>query len=194
MSETSSQLTPPAPGQGATAATSPRRPDAQAARPVSGVSSRTSRSTGTQGKRRRMADSSDYHNERRRYLARARRNPGLRQRYLRNLLGYLLLRAAWSFGFFPVVLAFWIPLVLAEFNPVVMVQSLLPHLEAFVLSNPEVQARTLSMLVSGWVSVGLFFFLFDVLINPFRSPFQKEADIHMRAWSQSQGLVPPDEM
>lgn len=194
MSETSSQLTPPVPGQGTTAATPPQRPGAQAARPVSGVSRRTSPSAGTLGERRRMADSSDYHNERRRYLARARRNPGLRQRYLRNLLGYLLLRGAWSFGFFPVVLAFWIPLVLAEFNPVVMVQSLLPHLEAFVLSNPEVQARTLSMLVSGWVSVGLFFFLFDVLINPFRSPFQKEADIHMRAWSQSQGLVPPDEM
>ncbi|MFW5825455.1 MAG: hypothetical protein ACOCVV_10880, partial [Marinobacter sp.] len=136
----------------------------------------------------------DYHNERRRYLARVRRNPGLRQQYLRSLIRYLLLRGAWSFGFFPVVLAFWVPLVLAEFNPVVMVQSLLPHLETFVSSNPEVQARTISMLVSGWVSIGLFFFLFDVIIHPFRSPFQQEADIHMRAWSQSQGLVPPDEM
>ena len=50
------------------------------------------------------------------------------------------------------------------------------------------------MLLAGWGSVGLFFFLFDVVINPFHSPFQKEADIHMRAWSQSQGLVPPDEV
>ena len=38
----------------------------------------------------RMPDASAYHSERRRYLARARRNPGLRQRYLRNLAGYLL--------------------------------------------------------------------------------------------------------
>lgn len=144
--------------------------------------------------RPRVPDSTDYHNERRRYLARARRTPGLRQRYIRKLLGYLLLRGAWSFGFFPVVLGFWVPLVLAEFNPVVMVQSLLPHLETFVLSNPEVQARTVSTIISGWVSVGLLFFLFDVVINPFRSPFQEEADVHMRAWSQSQGLVPPDEM
>lgn len=142
----------------------------------------------------RVPDAGDYHKERRRYLARVRRNPGLRQRYLRKLAGYLILRAAWSFGFFPVVLAFWVPFVMAEFNPVVMVQSLLPHLEAFVLSNPEVQARTLSTLAAGWLSIGLFFFLFDVVINPFRSPFEQEVDIHMRAWSQSQGLVPPDEV
>lgn len=142
----------------------------------------------------RVPDASAYHNERRRYLARARRNPGLRQRYLRNLAGYLLLRGAWSFGFFPVILAFWVPLVMAEFNPVVMVQAILPHLQAFVSSNPEIQARAVSTLLAGWVSIGLFFFLFDVVINPFRSPFQKEADIHMRAWSQSQGLVPPDEV
>jgi TM2 domain-containing membrane protein YozV len=63
-----------------------------------------------------------------------------------------------------------------------------------VSSNPEIQARAVSTLLAGWVSIGLFFFLFDVVINPFRSPFQKEADIHMRAWSQSQGLVPPDEV
>ncbi len=144
--------------------------------------------------RPKLADAADYHNERRRYLARARRNPGLRQHYLRSLLRYLILRGAWSFGFFPVVLAVWVPLVLAEFNPVVMVQSLLPHLQEFVTSNPEMQARTVTTLVSGWFSVGLFFLLFDVVIHPFRSPFQQEADIHMRAWSQSQGLVPPDEM
>lgn len=142
----------------------------------------------------RVPDSTDYHNERRRYLARARKSTSLRQKYLRSLLGYLLVRAAWSFGFFPVVLAFWVPLVMAEFNPVVMVQGLLPHLQAFVSSNPEIQARTVNTLLSGWLSVSLFFYLFDVVINPFRSPFQQEADIHMRAWSQSQGLVPPDEM
>lgn len=144
--------------------------------------------------RPRVPDSNDYHAERRRYLSRARRNSGLRQIYLRDLLLYLLRRGAWSFGFFPVVLAVWLPFVLAGFNPVVMVQSLMPHLDAFVSSNPEVQARTLNHLMVGWVSVSLFFMLFDVILQPFRSPFQKEADVHMRAWSQSQGIVPPDEV
>ncbi|MFC4258643.1 hypothetical protein ACFOZ5_06285 [Marinobacter lacisalsi] len=195
MSETSSQLTDYSAQARTGSHPEPPRPKAANAPGRKPTVSRKGPSTSPQhSDRPRVPDSTDYHNERRRYLARARRTPGLRQLYIRNLLGYLLLRGAWSFGFFPVVLAFWVPLVLAEFNPVVMVQSLLPHLEAFVMSNPEEQARTISMLVSGWLSVGLFFFLFDVLINPFRSPFQKEADIHMRAWSQSQGLVPPDEM
>ena len=193
MSETSSQLTdyPPRAGAGNHPESTPR---AAANAPGKQVPVSRTAAPSQRRHRPRVPDSADYYNERRRYLARVRRNTGLRQLYIRNLLGYLLLRGAWSFGFFPVVLAFWVPLVLSEFNPVVMVQSLLPHLEAFVLSNPEVQARTINMLVSGWLSVGLFFFLFDVLINPFRSPFQREADIHMRAWSQSQGLVPPDEM
>lgn len=144
--------------------------------------------------RPRVPDSRDYHAERRRYLARVRKNPGLRQQYLARLMAYLLRRCAWSFGFFPVVLAVWLPLALAGFNPVVMVQQLLPHLQAFVSSNPEVQARTLDHLMVGWVSISLFFLMFDVIITPFRSPFQQEADIHMRAWSQSQGIVPPDEV
>lgn len=196
MSETSSQLTDYSaqPRAASHPEPLPRPQAANTPRDRATVSRNDAPAPGRRGNRPRVPDSADYHNERRRYLARARRNTGLRQLYIRNLLGYLLLRGAWSFGFFPVVLAFWVPLVLAEFNPVVMVQSLLPHLEAFVMANPQEQARTISMLVTGWLSVGLLFFLFDVLINPFRSPFQKEADIHMRAWSQSQGLVPPDEM
>lgn len=194
MSETSSQLTDISAPARAGSHPEPRPQAANTSGNNPTVSRKNAPPPRQRGDRPRVPDSADYHNERRRYLSRARRNPGLRQLYLRNLLGYLLLRAVWSFGFFPVVLAFWVPLVMSEFNPVVMVQALLPHLEAFVMSNPELQARTISMLLSGWLSVGLFFFLFDVLINPFRSPFQKEADIHMRAWSQSQGLVPPDEM
>lgn len=198
MSETSSQLTDYSPqpraGEPSPMETSPHPQAANNGAEPDGSIRVGATGPSLSDQRPSVPDSTDYHNERRRYLARARRTPGLRQRYIRKLLGYLLLRGAWSFGFFPVVLAFWVPLVLAEFNPVVMVQSLLPYLEAFVLSNPEVQARTISMMATGWVSVGLFFFLFDVVINPFKSPFQQEADIHMRAWSQSQGLVPPDEM
>lgn len=144
--------------------------------------------------RPRLPDARDYYSERRRYLARARRNPGLRQQFLTDLAYYLVRRALWSFGFFPVVIAVWLPLVLAGFNPVVFAQSLIPHLEAFVSSNPEVQAYMLSNLIAGWVSVGLFFMLFDIILKPFQSPFQAEADRYMRAWSQSQGIVPPDEV
>lgn len=198
MSETSSQLTDYA-ARARTGSQPEPLPQSQVAtspgdRPTASANAKEVPATGQSRERPRVPDSTDYHNERRRYLVRARRTPGLRQLYIRNLLGYLLVRGVWSFGFFPVVLAVWVPLVLAEFNPVVMVQSLLPYLEAFVVTNPEEQARTISMLVSGWLSVGLLFFLFDVLIHPFRSPFQQEADVHMRAWSQSQGLVPPDEM
>lgn len=136
----------------------------------------------------------DYWAERRRYLARIRRVPELRQRFVRDLALYLLRRAAWSFGFFPVVLAFWLPLVLSSFNPVVMAQTLLPWLQSFVAGNPEVQANTLSTLVSGWVSVGLFFMLFDLILTPFHSPFQREADAHMGVWSRRHAMDPPDEM
>ena len=97
----------------------------------------------------RVPDASAYHNERRRYLARSRRNPGLRQRYLRNLAGYLLLRSAWSFGFFPVILALWVPLVMAEFNPVVMVQAPLPHPEAVVPAKAQNRSPAWSKPLGG---------------------------------------------
>ncbi len=130
------------------------------------------------------ADVAAYWAERRRYLERARKVPELRQRYWRAIGIYLLRRILWSFGFFPIFLAFWLPLVLSSFNPVVMVTELLPLLHNFVDSNPEVQANTLSTLVIAWLSVGFFFLVFDFVLTPFKSPYQYEADVYMRSWEQ----------
>lgn len=127
---------------------------------------------------------SAYWLERRDYLARVRKAPELRQRYWRAIAIYTLRRTLWSFGFFPVFIAFWVPLVLSSFNPVVMINEVLPALESFVGANPEVQANTISTLVIAWLSVGFFFLVFDFVLTPFKSPYQYEADVHMRAWEQ----------
>ncbi|WP_228151072.1 hypothetical protein [Tamilnaduibacter salinus] len=133
-----------------------------------------------------------YWVERRRYLKELRRIPELRQRWWGALFIYLLRRALWCFGFFPVFLAFWIPLVMANFNPVVMINGILPELEAFLASNPEVQAGTIQTLIIAWLSVSFFFLVFDFVLTPFRSPYEIEADIHMRAWEQQQATPQPD--
>ncbi|MEP1213905.1 MAG: hypothetical protein ABJM11_07260 [Marinobacter sp.] len=125
-----------------------------------------------------------YWAERRRYLERIRRVPEIRQRFWRAIGIYLLRRVLWSFGFFPVFLAFWIPFVLSSFNPVVMASDLIPLLESFVSANPEVQATTISTLAIAWGSVGFFFLVFDFVLTPFKSPYQYEADVYMRSWEQ----------
>ncbi|WP_228260839.1 hypothetical protein [Marinobacter orientalis] len=125
-----------------------------------------------------------YWAERRHYLERIRRVPEIRQRYWRAIGVYLLRRILWSFGFFPVFLAFWIPFVLSSFNPVVMASDLIPLLESFVNANPEVQATTISTLAIAWGSVGFFFLVFDFVLTPFKSPYQYEADVYMRSWEQ----------
>ncbi len=140
------------------------------------------------------ADVAAYWAERRRYLAKIRKTPELRQQYWKALGIYLLRRALWSFGFFPVLVAFWLPLVLASFNPVVMAADLLPLLEEFVNSNPEIQANTTSSLVMAWLSVGFFFLVFDMVLTPFRSPYQYEADVYMKAWEQLNHDQLPDKM
>ncbi len=127
---------------------------------------------------------SAYWLERRDYLALVRKLPELRQRFWRAIAGYTLRRALWSFGFFPIFIAFWVPLVLSRFNPVVMVNAVLPALESFVGANPEVQANTIGSLVITWLSVSFFFLVFDLALTPFKSPYQYEADVHMRAWEQ----------
>lgn len=127
---------------------------------------------------------SAYWLERRDYLAHVRKVPELRHRYWRAIAVYTLRRALWSFGFFPVFIAFWVPLVLSSFNPVVLINDVMPSLESFVGANPEVQANTISTLIIAWLSVSFFFLVFDFVLTPFKSPYQYEADVHMRAWEQ----------
>jgi hypothetical protein len=125
-----------------------------------------------------------YWAERRRYLEKIRRVPEVRQRFWRAVSIYLLRRALWSFGFFPVFIAFWLPFVLSSFNPVVMATDLIPILQGFVRANPEEQATTLSTLAIAWASIGFFFLVFDFVLTPFKSPYAYEADVYMRSWEQ----------
>ncbi len=125
-----------------------------------------------------------YWAERRNYLARIRKVPEIRQKYWQELGKYLLRRMLWSFAFFPVFFAFWIPFVFSSFNPVVMASHLIPYLQDFVNANPEVQATTTSTLMFAWISVGLIFLVFDLVLTPFRSPYDQEADIYMKSWEQ----------
>lgn len=130
------------------------------------------------------AEVAAYWAERRRYLETVRRVPEVRRRFRRAVAVYLLRRVLWSFGFFPVFIAFWLPFVLSSFNPVVMVSDLLPILQNFVQSNPEEQATALSTLAIAWASIGFFFLVFDFVLTPFKSPYEYEADVYMRSWEQ----------
>ncbi|GGC74617.1 hypothetical protein [Marinobacter halophilus] len=132
--------------------------------------------------------------ERRQYLERVRKVPEIRQRFWREVAVYLLRRLLWSYGFFPVFIAFWLPFVLASFNPVVMASDLIPVLQNFVNSNPEQQATTISTLVIAWLSIGSFFLVFDFVLTPFRSPYQYEADVYMKSWEQLNHDQLPDKV
>lgn len=135
-----------------------------------------------------------YWAERRQYLERIRKVPEIRQRFWREVAIYLLRRVLWSFGFFPVFIAVWVPFVLASFNPVVMAADLIPLLQDFVNSNPEVQATTISTVIIAWVSVGFFFLVFDFVLTPFKSPYEYEADVYMRSWEQLNHDQLPDKV
>ena len=125
-----------------------------------------------------------YWVERKRYLQAIKKIPELKKRYLKAILIYLLRRFLWSFTFFPVFIAFWVPLVLNRFNPVAMVQNLLPSLQAFVDANPQSQAATIETLFIAWFSIGFAFAVFDFILTPFKSPYEYEADVHMRTWEE----------
>ena len=135
-----------------------------------------------------------YWAERRNYLYRIRKVPEIRQRFWREVAIYLLRRLLWSFGFFPVFIAFWVPFVMASFNPVVLASDLIPLLQDFVDSNPEVQATTISTLVIAWASIGFFFLVFDFVLTPFKSPYEYEADVYMRSWEQLNHDQLPDKV
>src|SRR5690606_38203325 len=88
----------------------------------------------------------------------------------------------WSFGFFPIVIAFWLPLVFARFNPVVMVNNLLPALQSFVQANPQGQAAALETVFIAWFSIGFAFTIFDLILTPFKNPLEQATEYHMQAW------------
>lgn len=126
--------------------------------------------------------SQQYLNERRRYSSQLRMQAGSLRRLAGASAVYLLRRMLWSFGFFPVVIAFWLPLVFARFNPVVMIDSLLPAMQSFVQGNPEAQAATMETVLIAWFSIGFAFTVFDLILTPFKSPLEQSTDAHMRLW------------
>lgn len=125
-----------------------------------------------------------YWHERKRYLKDLSGQTEMKARYAKAAGIYLLRRCLWSFLFFPVFLAVWLPLVLARFNPVVMVQNWLPHLTAFVAADPQQQAASIETLTIAWLTVGVTFAIFDMILTPFRNPYEYEADVHMRTWTE----------
>lgn len=135
-----------------------------------------------------------YWAQRRRYLEKVRKLPEVRQRFWRAVFIYLLRRVLWSFGFFPVFIAFWLPFVLSSFNPVVMASDLIPILQGFVQANPEEQATALSTVAIAWASIGFFFLVFDFVLTPFKSPYEYEADVYMRSWEQLNHDQLPDKV
>jgi|GEM_PF-5808636 len=129
---------------------------------------------------------SAYWAERKRFLAHLKQSSELRQRYWKASAMYLLRRLLWSFGFFPIFIAFWVPLIMSGFNPVILLNDAMPVFQAFLDSTPQMQQHRLETLALAWFSIGVFFLIFDFVLTPFRSPFQYEADVHMRAWEQLQ--------
>lgn len=135
---------------------------------------------------------SAYWHERRQYLTDLSGLPEMRRRYAKAMMVYLLRRVLWAFLFFPVFLAFWVPLILARFNPVVLVQEALPYLQSFTEANPQQQAQNLEMLLIGWLTVGVTYAIFDMILTPFNSPYEYEADVHMRAWMEIRRRLGPE--
>ena len=125
-----------------------------------------------------------YWIERKRYLQEIKQIPELRRKYVKSAIAYLIRRFLWSFTFFPVFIAFWIPLVLNRFNLVVTINKLIPSLQSFVDANPQSQAATVETLIIAWFSIGITFAIFDFILTPFKNPYAYEADVHMRAWEE----------
>src|SRR5690606_6337390 len=98
-----------------------------------------------------------YWLERKKYLQELKNIPELKIRYAKALAIYLLRRLLWSFAFFPIFIAFWVPFVLSRFNLVAMVSEWLPTLQNFVQSDPQAQAATMETLVIAWFSIGFIF-------------------------------------
>lgn len=135
-------------------------------------------------KKNNSVDLEAYWHERKTYVRDLARIPEMRRRYFQALGIYLLRRFLWSFAFFPIFLSFWIPLVLSRFNPVAMVQNILPELQIFVSADPQQQAATVETLLIAWLTIGVTFAVFDLILTPFKSPIDYEADVHMRAWTE----------
>ena len=133
-----------------------------------------------------------YWSERRRVLGFLKRDSRLKRRHYFKFLSYFFRRLLWAFGFFPVFLAFWIPLVMANFDLVVLMVNLRPLMDEFINAPTDVQSSMVDTIFIAWLSLGTAFAIFDLILCPYRSPYRTELDTHMRAWKIANGIPEMD--
>ena len=136
-----------------------------------------------------IALSQAYWAERRRFLGYLKRDSRIRRRNYSQFLSYFIRRVLWAFGFFPVFLALWIPLVMAKFNLVVLMVNLRPLMDDFINATPNIQASMIDTVLIAWLSIGVAFAIFDLILTPYQSPYKIELDTHMRAWTIANGVA-----
>jgi hypothetical protein len=123
----------------------------------------------------------DYWKIRESYLEQLKTDFKLKRENRKRILVYLFRKLLWSFGFFPVFLAVWIPLLLSHFNLVVFFQQLETLITSFLSQTPNLQAATTESIIIGWASIGCMFMVFDLVLTPYRSPYEEQADAYMKA-------------
>ncbi|MFC3151730.1 hypothetical protein ACFOEK_11890 [Litoribrevibacter euphylliae] len=123
----------------------------------------------------------DYWKLRESYMADLKHDRELRKENRKRIAVYILRKLLWSFGFFPIFLAVWIPLLLSHFNLVVFSQQLIELFTSFLAQSPNLQAATSESIFIAWASIGCMFMVFDLVLTPYRSPFEEQADAYMKA-------------
>jgi hypothetical protein len=123
----------------------------------------------------------DYWKLRESYLKALKQDDNLKKENRKRVAIYLLRKVLWSFGFFPIFLVVWIPLLLSHFNLVVFSQQLIDLFTSFLAQSPNLQAATSESILIGWASIGCMFMVFDLVLTPYRSPYEDEADAYMKA-------------
>ncbi|GAA3920098.1 hypothetical protein [Litoribacillus peritrichatus] len=123
----------------------------------------------------------DYWKLRENYLTSLKDDKELKKENRKRVAVYVLRKLLWSFGFFPVFLTVWVPLLLSHFNLVVFSQQLIELFNGFLSQSPNLQAATSESIIIAWASIGCMFMVFDLVLTPYRSPFQEQADAYMKA-------------
>jgi hypothetical protein len=123
----------------------------------------------------------DYWKLRDSYMNDLKHDRELRKENRKRIAIYILRKLLWSFGFFPIFLAVWIPLLLSHFNLVVFSQQLIELFTSYLAQSPNLQAATSESIIIAWASIGCMFMVFDLVLTPYRSPFEEQADAYMKA-------------
>lgn len=126
-----------------------------------------------------------YWAERRKFIQGLQRLPEFRRKHYSHLTHFLLKKTVWAYLFFPVFIAFWIPLIWFRFNAVALANGYLEALTGFVSSSPYEQSIIIERLALYWFSLGATYIIFDLIVTPFKSPIMKDSDAHMKVWEEN---------